>query len=497
VLIQRASEPDWPVLIPVIVVAWVIGLAMLTGRLDLLSPNFFLVATYGGNLLLTLAIYFVGVSDFGLVFLYLWEIPFVFYYFRFRHGLMLVAFSALCYGGVVVIQHLHGAPLRTGRWFSMVGTGVLLGLSVYQLSQAVRRSQQRFQSIFVHGPLGAALMDAEGKALEVNPALERLMGRDSASLVGQPLGKYLHPDDLPRLAEALSVVGVGRIDETQLECHVVWPDDSVRDALLTVSGIRDTSGKLIGYVGTVEDLTERRRAERAEVENQAKSRFLALMSHELRTPLNAVLGFSQLLERQDFGPLNERQVRYVFNIRSAGQHLLSLVNDLLDLSKVAAGRMEFVAEVVDVQSVFDDSLTSIRLAAEAKGLTLEQSVEPGLTAYADDVRLRQVVVNLLSNAVKFTQTGGISVKAAAVGDQTCIEVTDSGIGIPTDKQSRLFVEFSQVDSSLARTQQGSGLGLALSKGLITGMGGSIKVDSEEGKGSKFSVLIPRVAPTET
>jgi signal transduction histidine kinase len=293
------------------------------------------------------------------------------------------------------------------------------------------------------------------------------------------------------------VVGVGRIDETQLECHVVWPDDSVRDALLTVSGIRDTSGKLIGYVGTVEDLTERRRAERAEVENEAKSRFLALMSHELRTPLNAVLGFSQLLERQDFGPLNERQVRYVFNIRSAGQHLLSLVNDLLDLSKVAAGRMEFVAEVVDVQSVFDDSLTSIRLAAEAKGLTLEQSVEPGLTAYADDVRLRQVVVNLLSNAVKFTQTGGISVKAAAVGDQTCIEVTDSGIGIPTDKQSRLFVEFSQVDSSLARTQQGSGLGLALSKGLITGMGGSIKVDSEEGKGSKFSVLIPRVAPTET
>jgi PAS domain S-box-containing protein len=342
-----------------------------------------------------------------------------------------------------------------------------------------------------------ALVDAGGRVLEVNPALERLAGRAAAELVAQPFSQSLHKDDLPRLTEVLSALDAGRTDEAHLECHVARPDDSVRDAMLTVSGIRHASGKPLGYVVTAEDLAERRHAERAEAENQAKSRFLALMSHELRTPLNAVLGFSQLLERQDFGPLNERQVRYVFNIRSAGQHLLTLVNDLLDLSKVAAGRMEFRAEVVDVQSVFDDTLTSIRLAAEAKGLSLEQSVEPGLTAYADDVRLRQVVLNLLTNAVKFTQTGGISVKAAALGDQTCIEVTDSGIGIPTDEQSRLFVEFSQVDSSLARTQQGSGLGLALSKGLITGMGGSIKVDSEEGKGSKFSVLIPRVAPTET
>jgi PAS domain S-box-containing protein len=390
---------------------------------------------------------------------------------------------------------MHGAPLRSGRWFSLVGTGVMLGVSVHQLSQAIRRSQQRFHSIFEHGPFGMALVDGRRNVVEVNPALERLAGRNAVELIGRPFSEYIHPDDLTAVREALKSFDSRETDQTQLECRILQPDGAARDTMLTVSGIRGADARVAGYVGIVEDLTERRRAERAEAENQAKSRFLALMSHELRTPLNAVLGFSQLLERRDFGPLNERQVRYVSNIRTAGQHLLTLVNDLLDFSKVTAERMDFHAEVVDVQALVDEALGHVRLSADEKKLSLEQSVEEGLTVYADNFRMRQVLLNLLSNAVKFTNAGSVTVKAEAVGEKTCIEVTDTGVGIPNEMLPRLFSEFSQVDSSITRAQQGTGLGLALSKRLVLGMGGSINAESREGEGSTFTVLMPRLEPT--
>jgi signal transduction histidine kinase len=280
----------------------------------------------------------------------------------------------------------------------------------------------------------------------------------------------------------------------QVECRMVNSDASNREVTINMSGIRDSANKFAGYVMTVEELTERRRAERAEAENQAKSRFLALMSHELRTPLNAVLGFSQLLERRDFGPLNDRQVRYVSNIKAAGQNLLTLVNDLLDFSKVSADRMDFHAESVNVEELVEEAIASMRPSADDKKLTLEQSVEPGLEAFADKFRLHQVLLNLLSNGIKFTESGTVTVKAEAVGDTTRIAVSDTGIGIPADQLPRLFSEFSQLDSGIARTQPGTGLGLALSKRLVLGMGGTISVTSTEGDGSVFTVLIPRVVP---
>jgi PAS domain S-box-containing protein len=495
ILMQRIPGANWGALIPLIVATWIVGLAMLTGRLDSLSPNAFLAITYAGNVLLALAIHFTGVTDFGLVFLFLWEIPFVFHFFRLRQSLMLVTFTALCYAVLLAVQYNYGAPLRTGRWFALVGTGVLLGLSVHQLSQAARRAQQRFHSIFEHGPFGMVLVNAEGNILEVNPALERLAGRGAADLVGQPVEKYLHPDDLAGFAQALTSFTPREGEQTQLAGRIVQPDGSSRETMVTISDIRRAEGRLAGYVCIVEDLTERRRAERAEAENQAKSRFLALMSHELRTPLNAVLGFSQLLEHRDFGPLNDRQVRYVANIRTAGQNLLTLVNDLLDFSKAAAGRMDFRTEVVEVQALVDDAVSSMRLSADDKQLTVEQDVEPGLTAYADAFRLRQVMLNLLSNGIKFTKAGSVTVKAHAVGEKTCIAVADTGIGIPTDKLPELFSEFSQLDSGFARTQEGTGLGLALTKRLVIGMGGTLTVNSIEGEGSTFTVLIPRVDPS--
>jgi signal transduction histidine kinase len=276
---------------------------------------------------------------------------------------------------------------------------------------------------------------------------------------------------------------------------MVNSDGSNHEVTINMSGIRDAARKLAGYVITVEELTERTRAERAEAENQAKSRFLALMSHELRTPLNAVLGFSQLLERRDFGPLNDRQVRYVSNIKAAGQNLLTLVNDLLDFSKISADRMDFHAEPTNVEELVEEAIGSMRPSADDKKLKLEQSVEPGLEAFADKFRLRQVLLNLLSNGIKFTEAGTVTVRAEAIGDTTRIAVSDTGIGIPDAQLPRLFLEFAQLDSGIARSQQGTGLGLALSKRLVMGMGGSISVLSSEGDGSVFTVVIPRVAPS--
>jgi protein-histidine pros-kinase len=495
VFVQRTGGENWTLLIPIVALTWVVGLAMITGRLDSLSPNAFLIATYVGNVMLTLAIYAVGTTDFGLVFLFLWEIPFAFHFFRFRSGLLLVVFSALCYGALVIIQHMHGAPLRSGRWFSLVGTGVLLGYSVHQLSQVARRSQQRFRSIFEHGTFGMVLAVTEGRVLEVNPAFERLLGRTASELLGHRFREYVHPDDLSRFVAAVREFQAGAAGHMQVECRMVNSDGSNRDVTINISGIRDAASRLAGYVMTVEELTERRRAERAEAENQAKSRFLALMSHELRTPLNAVLGFSQLLERRDFGPLNDRQVRYVSNIKAAGQNLLTLVNDLLDFSKVSADRMDFHAELVNVEELVEEAIASMRPSADDKKLTLEQSVEPGLETFADRFRLRQVLLNLLSNGIKFTDSGTVSVRAEAMGDTTRIAVSDTGIGIPAAQLPRLFSEFSQLDSGVARTQQGTGLGLALSKRLVMGMGGTVSVSSTEGEGSIFTVLIPRVAPS--
>jgi PAS domain S-box-containing protein len=498
ILAQRATGENWQILIPLIGAAWAIGLLMISGRLDSLSPNFFLATTLVGNVLLTLGIYFVGASDFGIVFLYLWEIPFAFHFFRFRTGLLLVIFTALCYGALTITQHLYGhnVPLRSGRWFSLVATGVLLGYSVHQLSQAARRSQQRFHSIFEHGSFGMVLSAEDGRVLEVNPEFERLLGRNASEVKGHRLHEYVQPDDFDKFVAAVQAFQAGSTGQGwHFESRMVDSDGSNREVAISASGIREASGKFTGYVITVEELTERRRAQRAEAENQAKSRFLALMSHELRTPLNAVLGFSQLLERKDFGPLNDKQLRYVSNIRTAGQNLLTLVNDLLDFSKVSADRMDFHVESVNVQELVEEAVGSMRPSADDKQLRLEFTVEPGLTAYADKFRLQQVLLNLLSNGIKFTNSGTVTVKAISEGDKACIAVIDTGIGISADQLPRLFYEFSQLDSGAARTQQGTGLGLALSKRLVFGMAGTIQVESTDGAGSTFKVLIPRAGPT--
>jgi signal transduction histidine kinase/FixJ family two-component response regulator len=235
--------------------------------------------------------------------------------------------------------------------------------------------------------------------------------------------------------------------------------------------------------------------------DRLKTEFLANMSHELRTPLNAVIGFSQLLEQQYFGELNDKQLEYIHEIEGAGGHLLDLINDILDLSKIEAGRMELELERLELAELLESCARLVRERAVRAGLDLTLEVVPGLCISGDKRKLKQVIVNLLSNAVKFTPSGGrVILKAhplrrgADVRDGDIeISVEDSGIGIPLEDQDRLFTPFTQVDGSLARRHEGTGLGLALSKRLTELHGGVIEVRSTPGQGSTFSLRLHATA----
>lgn len=228
----------------------------------------------------------------------------------------------------------------------------------------------------------------------------------------------------------------------------------------------------------------------AERGSKFKDQFLSTMSHELRTPLNAVLGFSDLLADDRYGPLNERQKRYVGHIHTGGRHLLSLINDILDLSKIEAGRMELAVESLAVDAVFGEVLSVMRPLGDKKSHTLTNRAQTGLTVRADATRLRQVLMNLLGNAIKFTPDGGfIELKAFAVRGDVRIEVRDSGPGIVPEEQKRIFEAFYRLRESGSRTE-GTGLGLAITHRLVELHGGELSLDSEVGHGSCFFFMLP-------
>jgi signal transduction histidine kinase len=229
-----------------------------------------------------------------------------------------------------------------------------------------------------------------------------------------------------------------------------------------------------------------------EIANQHKSEFLANMSHELRTPLNAIIGFSEVLLERLFGELNDKQDDYLKDIHSSGKHLLSLINDILDLSKIEAGRMDLEASTFNVALALSNALTLIRERAQRHGIALRQEVDPELgDIVADERKFKQILLNLLSNAVKFTPDGGcIDVSAWLDDGQAVIAVRDTGVGIAAADQAGVFEAFRQVGSDYTKKHEGTGLGLALTRKFVELHGGKIRVDSEPGKGSTFTFTIP-------
>jgi signal transduction histidine kinase len=320
----------------------------------------------------------------------------------------------------------------------------------------------------------------------------------------------IHPEDAARVGRAYQQLFASgeRFDVEYRFCRKdgewIWLhnrafDTGPREGMMCANGI-------------FKDITQRRQAEAtlqhakdaAESANLAKSQFLANMSHELRTPLNAIIGFSEILADQTFGELNQRQLKYSNNILNSGRHLLQLINDILDLAKVEAGRVELLRQNFNVAKALSEVHTIVKTLANKKRINLDFYASPDLPPLlADEAKFKQVMYNLLSNAIKFTPDGGKVLVTAAIqndanagadraGESLRVAVTDTGIGIKSNDQERVFNEFEQADSSYGRQQQGTGLGLALTKRLVEMHGGRIWVESDgvEGKGSTFTFLIP-------
>jgi len=371
--------------------------------------------------------------------------------------------------------------------------------------EALARSSRQNQLILTSAGEGIFGLDTASHVTFVNPAAAAMLGWDAAELLGRPLHDRVHhsrPDGSPYAHEDCAILSALRDGVVHHVGHeVFWRKDGSRFPVeYTSTPIRE-DGAIVGAVVVIRDVTERRQAEEArlareaaEKASRAKSEFLSRMSHELRTPLNAVLGFGQLLE---MGALDAEQRESVEQILRAGRHLLELINEVLDIARIEAGRLAMSPEPVSVREVVGECLSLIAPLAAAERVQLAGPERDDADYYvtADRQRLKQVLLNLLSNAVKYNRPGG-SVEVAVGRPQDGrlpITVADTGPGIPAALLGRLFAPFERLGAEGTRVE-GTGLGLALSKGLVEAMGGALSVKSVVGRGSTFRIDLAAAEP---
>jgi protein-histidine pros-kinase len=371
-----------------------------------------------------------------------------------------------------------------------------------------RKVEARFRGLLEAAPDAIVIVNPRGQITLVNTQTEKLFGYSRDELVGQPIELLVpetfregHPDKRrsyfanprPRAMGAGVELAARRRDGTQFLAEISLSPMDSEDGLLVSAAIRDVTERKRFERQKAEELALQHR--RIQEASRLKSEFLANMSHELRTPLNAIIGFARLMHNGTVGPVSPDHKEYLGDILTSAAHLLQLINDVLDLSKVEAGKMEFRPEPVDLAKVMGEVREILRTLAVQKRIAIEVTVAPGLSRIvADPARLKQILFNYLSNSLKFTPDGGrVAVRASPEGeDRFRIAVEDTGVGIEPEDLKRLFIEFQQLDGSASKKHQGTGLGLALTRRLAVAQGGEVGVTSTRGKGSVFSVVLPRV-----
>jgi PAS domain S-box-containing protein len=410
----------------------------------------------------------------------------------------------------------------TRFWASVVitalrdGSGRLVGFAKVtrdltarrRADDALRASEERFR-VLVQSvrDYGIFMLDPDGRVASWNEGARRIKGYEAEEILGRHFSTFYppevaatgHPERELEIARA-----EGRYEE---EGWRVRKDGTQFWANVIITALFSEHGQLIGFAKVTRDLTERRVAQQREVDdarrlaeveasNRAKTGFLAAMSHELRTPLNAIAGYAQLMQEGVGGDVTQQHRDYLTRIRNSQQHLLGIVNDLLNYSRVEAGGVTYEREPVVALEVVEGVLAMVTPQIERKTLSLQRGeCSPAVIAIADRLKVEQVVLNLLSNAVKFTPEGGtISVFCRREGRTVAISVQDTGPGIPEDKLDAIFDPFVQLGRTLTSMHEGAGLGLAISRDLARAMDGDVRVVSVEGEGATFTLTLPAADP---
>ena len=371
---------------------------------------------------------------------------------------------------------------------------------------ALRESEQRFRNILNNVPIGVVYTDLRGRIKQANPRFCELTGYAEAELLRLSLSDCTHPQDMEVEAALMGQLVRGEIPMYRghkryitLQGHTVWVQ-------ATVSLLRDAKGLPRSIVGVVEDITEHLRLEEAEraretaeASNRAKSEFLSRMSHELRTPLNAMLGFAQLLELDPRHALAPSQRPWISQIQQAGWHLLNMINDVLDLSRIESDNLKLHTENLNLATLLEATVAMVQADAGQRGIVISLDVAPGAaTVLGDATRVKQILTNLLSNAVKYNVDGGrIHIGVRALGaDEVEIIVTDTGLGMTPEQLAELFQPFNRLGREDS-AKQGTGIGLVISKRLAETMGGTLRARSVSGQGSAFVLTLPCSSDLDT
>jgi len=373
------------------------------------------------------------------------------------------------------------------------------------VEETLRASEERFRLLVQDVKDYAIFMlSPNGVVASWNEGARAIKGYAASEIIGKHFSTFYPQEDIDSGKPDMELRVAAKEGRFEDEGWRIRGDGTKLWANVVITAMRNPAGELIGFAKVTRDLTERRAAEEraladarrateAEVANRTKSEFLAAMSHELRTPLNAIGGYAELLTMGIGGPTTEQQQEYLSRIRSSQQHLLGIITDLLNYSRIEAGHVNYDVTTVPLQEALDSVLPLVIPQARAKDIALvSEPCEPGIVALCDRIKSEQIVLNLLSNAVKFTLSGGrVRVHCTADGDRVNIVVEDTGPGIPPDKLNAIFEPFVQLGRTRTSQHEGTGLGLAISRDLARAMNGDVRVESTVGEGSTFTLSLPR------